>query len=105
MTVGSKWGYTYTADWRVDAEVHEVKEHSLAVLRRQRGESDALLGGQLDLYQIHSATLSSGVLDNAEVLAQLARYQAEGLHIGLSLSGPGQAETLQRAMEVVIDGG
>ena len=34
-TVGSKWGYTYTADWRVDAATHEVKDHSLAVLRRQ----------------------------------------------------------------------
>jgi len=33
VTVGSKWGYTYTADWRVDAEVHEVKEHSLPVLQ------------------------------------------------------------------------
>src|SRR5206468_4060715 len=22
VTVGSKWGYTYTADWRVDAPVH-----------------------------------------------------------------------------------
>ena len=104
VTVGSKWGYTYTADWHVDAKVHEVKEHSLAVLRRQRGESDALLGEQLDLYQIHSATLSSGVLDNAEVLDELARYQAGGLHIGLSLSGSGQVDTLKRAMEVTVDG-
>jgi aryl-alcohol dehydrogenase-like predicted oxidoreductase len=104
LTVGSKWGYTYTADWQVDAEVHEVKEHSLAVLRRQRGESDALLGDYLDLYQIHSATLSSGVLENAEVLTELARYRAGGLHVGLSLSGPGQAETLRRALAVVVDG-
>ncbi|HKA26470.1 MAG TPA: aldo/keto reductase, partial [Gaiellaceae bacterium] len=28
VTVGSKWGYTYTAGWRVDAEVHEVKDLS-----------------------------------------------------------------------------
>src|SRR5260370_10937587 len=27
VVVGSKWGYTYTADWKVDAEKHEVKEH------------------------------------------------------------------------------
>ena len=27
VTVGSKWGYTYTAGWRVDAASHEVKEH------------------------------------------------------------------------------
>ena len=44
VTVGSKWGYTYTADWRVDATVHEVKELSLANLRRQLAESQELLG-------------------------------------------------------------
>jgi aryl-alcohol dehydrogenase-like predicted oxidoreductase len=104
VTVGSKWGYTYTANWRVDAEVHEAKEHSLAVLRRQRGESDANLGAHLDLYQIHSATLTSGVLDNAEVLAELARYKAAGLAIGLSVSGVGQAETVRRALDVRVDG-
>ena len=43
-TVGSKWGYTYTAGWQVEAEKHEVKEHSLPVLRRQIGESRDLLG-------------------------------------------------------------
>ena len=26
VTVGSKWGYTYTAGWRVDVEEHEVKD-------------------------------------------------------------------------------
>src|SRR5215831_8818071 len=35
VTVGSKWGYTYTAGWNVAAEQHEVKEHSFPVLRRQ----------------------------------------------------------------------
>src|SRR5258708_32012193 len=28
VTVGSKWGYTYTAGWQARAEKHEVKEHS-----------------------------------------------------------------------------
>src|SRR4051794_6437590 len=55
--VGSKWGYTYTAGWQVTADRHEVKDHSLATLRRQVAESRAALGSQLDLYQIHSATL------------------------------------------------
>src|SRR5262245_12760220 len=32
VTVGSKWGYTYTAGWKVRAEKHEVKDHSLANL-------------------------------------------------------------------------
>src|ERR671922_1202797 len=26
VVVSSKWGYSYTAGWRVDAERHEVKE-------------------------------------------------------------------------------
>ncbi len=100
VTVGSKWGYTYTADWQVDAQVHEVKQHSLEVLRRQRQESNANLGQYLKLYQIHSATLESGVLENKEVLDELARYRQAGLAIGLTLSGPAQAETLLRALEI-----
>src|ERR671928_944529 len=39
VTVGSKWGYTYTAEWQVDAERHEVKDLSPATLRRQLAES------------------------------------------------------------------
>ena len=39
IVVGSKWGYTYTADWQIDAQVHEVKEHSQTVLQRQWCES------------------------------------------------------------------
>src|SRR4051794_19365313 len=61
VTTSSKWGYVYTADWQVTAEKHEVKEHSLAVLRRQAEESRRLMGKHLRLYQIHSATLDSGV--------------------------------------------
>jgi aryl-alcohol dehydrogenase-like predicted oxidoreductase len=34
LSIGTKWGYTYTAGWRVDADRHEVKDHSLAMLRR-----------------------------------------------------------------------
>jgi aryl-alcohol dehydrogenase-like predicted oxidoreductase len=29
ITVGSKWGYTYTAGWQVAADRHEVKDHTL----------------------------------------------------------------------------
>jgi aryl-alcohol dehydrogenase-like predicted oxidoreductase len=104
VAVGSKWGYTYTADWQVEAEKHEVKDHSLPVLQRQIGESRALLGNHLDLYQIHSATLDSGVLENKEVLAELARLREGGLLIGLSLSGANQAKTLQRALAVRVNG-
>ena len=104
VSVGSKWGYTYTAGWRVDAEVHEVKEHTLPVLQQQWQESRALLGAYVRLYQIHSATPASGVLDNQDVLAELANLKHDGVAIGLSVSGPQQAEVLRRALCIEIDG-
>lgn len=99
-TVGSKWGYAYTAGWRADAEVHEVKEHSLVRLRAQHAESRALLGSRLGLYQVHSATLESGVLEDAGVVDELARLRDAGLCVGLSVTGPRQGEVVRRALEV-----
>jgi aryl-alcohol dehydrogenase-like predicted oxidoreductase len=104
VTVGSKWGYTYVGNWQVDAKVHEVKDQSLSALRRQISESRALLGDFLDLYQIHSATLESGVLEDRQVLGELHRLRATGLVIGLSVSGARQAEVIERALDVEVDG-
>ena len=104
LTIGSKWGYAYTADWRVDAPVHEVKEHSARRLREQWAETRALLGDSLGLYQIHSATEESGVLDRVEVLEELARLRDRGLAIGLTVTGPRQAETIRRALEIEAGG-
>jgi aryl-alcohol dehydrogenase-like predicted oxidoreductase len=99
VTIGSKWGYTYTAGWRVDAPVPEEKDLSITTLRRQLPESRSLLGENLRLYEIHSATVDSGVLDDPAVLEELARIRATGIAIGLTVTGPGQAETIERALE------
>lgn len=104
LVVGSKWGYTYTADWQVEAEVHEVKEHSRAVFRRQWQESWGTLGPHLDLYQIHSATQESGVLKNRAVLQELFRLKERGVALGLTVSGPGQAQTIEQALRIEIKG-
>jgi aryl-alcohol dehydrogenase-like predicted oxidoreductase len=98
VTVGSKWGYTYTAGWRTDAEVNEVKDLSIETLRRQEAESRELLGDTLALYQIHSATIESGVLEDAAVLDELARLRTGGLRIGFTSTGPRQSETIERAV-------
>ena len=98
VVVGSKWGYTYVADWRVDVDVHEVKDHSPATLERQLATSRDTLGGRLRLYQIHSATRESGVLTDRAVLARLAELRSDGIAVGLSTSGPAQAETIDDAI-------
>lgn len=105
LVVGSKWGYTYTADWQTQADQHEVKDHSLETLNQQYAESRAHLGGWLRLYQIHSATLASGVLNKPEVLDRLAELKrTTGLLIGLTLSGPDSWSVLVRATGVERDG-
>jgi aryl-alcohol dehydrogenase-like predicted oxidoreductase len=104
VAVGSKWGYRYTAGWKVEAERHEVKDLSAENLRLQAAESRALLGRHLGLYQIHSATLESGVFDDQAVLDQLARLKESGWKLGLSVTGPRQGETLRRALDVLMNG-
>lgn len=103
ITVASKWGYTYTGNWQVKADQHEIKNHSIEVLNRQWLESFDLLQEKIDIYHIHSATLESGVLQNEEVLDRLWNLKAAGVVVGLSLSGVRQAETLVKALEIVRD--
>jgi aryl-alcohol dehydrogenase-like predicted oxidoreductase len=99
VTIGSKWGYTYTAGWRVDADPPEVKDLSAPTFRRQLAETRSLLGRWLSLYQIHSATISSGVLDDHAVMSELADLRASGCAVGLTASGEDQPETIRRALE------
>jgi aryl-alcohol dehydrogenase-like predicted oxidoreductase len=104
IIVGSKWGYTYVGSWQVGATVHEVKDLSIDTLRRQIVESRSLLGDSLQLYEIHSATVESKVLENAAVLHELLRLRSDGLVIGLTVTGPTQADTIRRALRVSVDG-
>lgn len=104
ISVGSKWGYTYTAEWRTDAEIHEVKEHSPTILKHQWRESQANLEPYLRLYQIHSATIESGVLDNSEVLNELLRIKNTGVAVGLSVSGSRQGEVIAIASNIKVKG-
>jgi aryl-alcohol dehydrogenase-like predicted oxidoreductase len=100
VIAGSKWGYTYTADWKVQADKHEVKEHTLQLLDKQWPESIQLLGKYLRIYHIHSATPESRVLEDKAVLDKLWELKKRGTIVGLSLSGPAQQQTLSKALTI-----
>jgi len=104
IVVGSKWGYTYTADWTTDAEKHEVKDHGVGTYERQRAETANLFGDRLDLYQIHSVTPDSPALTDKELHAKLAELAATGVTIGFSTSGPAQTDAIRAALTVTVDG-
>jgi aryl-alcohol dehydrogenase-like predicted oxidoreductase len=104
IEVATKWGYTYTANFDANATIHEVKEHSLTKLKEQWNFSKKLLP-YLKVYQIHSATLETGVLENSDVLAHLAFLKREHkLKIGLTTTGTNQLEVIKKALEVSING-
>ncbi len=106
VTVGSKWGYRYTADWKIEATVHEEKQLDLARFTTQLGESRAVLGSQLDLYQIHSATAESGCLTDDRLLAAMVEARRSGASraLGVSLSGPTSDRALALALAARVDG-
>jgi aryl-alcohol dehydrogenase-like predicted oxidoreductase len=104
IEIGTKWGYTYTANFDANATVHEIKEHSLAKLNEQWDFSKQLLP-YLKVYQIHSATIETGVLENQAVLKQLAYLKNEyNLKIGLTTTVTNQVEVIQKALTVLVDG-
>jgi aryl-alcohol dehydrogenase-like predicted oxidoreductase len=159
VEIGSKWGYRYVGEWRLDgvpvvdpassvsgpmvdsassvsgpvvdsassvsgpvvdsassvsgpvvdsassvSRVHEVKDHSVEAFAEQSAESLALLGGRLAVYHVHSATLDTGALDDAELHRAMADLREHGIRVGISTSGPRQAEAVRRALEVDVDG-
>jgi aryl-alcohol dehydrogenase-like predicted oxidoreductase len=104
VTVSTKWGYRYTAGWSSTAPVHEVKDHGLAHLDAQWPESRATLGPWFRVLQVHSATLESGVLDDAAVLKRLAWLRGGGLQLGLSVTGARQPDIIRKAIALTLDG-
>ena len=102
--VGSKWGYTYVAGWRVGAEVNEVKDHGVATFDRQLAESRALLGDRLDVYHIHSVPPDSPALTDKALHARLADLASRGVTIGASFSGTGQRDAIREALGIEVDG-
>ncbi|GAB3697074.1 aldo/keto reductase [Saccharopolyspora tripterygii] len=104
VTVSSKWGYAYVAQWRIETEVHEIKEHSLERLRGQWAETRALLGDRIDLYQVHSLTNASPLFEDMELQHELARIRDSGVRLGFSTSGAAQGESIERAWELEVGG-
>jgi aryl-alcohol dehydrogenase-like predicted oxidoreductase len=104
ISLSTKWGYTYVANWEIGyTGKHEIKEHSIEKLTQQWQDSKALLPN-LKIYQIHSATLESGVLKNEAVLNELYRLKKEhNLKIGLSSSGINQSEIIEKALKTEIN--
>ncbi|MFB9908829.1 aldo/keto reductase [Allokutzneria oryzae] len=104
VTTSSKWGYAYVADWRPDAEVHEVKEHSLARFTAQWAQTRALLGAEVRYYQVHSLTPDSPLFADRPLLEALAGLAASGVRVGFSTSGPAQSDAVERAFELEVLG-
>lgn len=104
IEIATKWGYTYTANFNPNAKVHEVKEHSLKKLNEQWEFSKKLLPN-LKVYQIHSATLETGVLENTEILKRLSILKKENnLKIGLTTTGTNQVEVIKKGLGIIVDG-
>ncbi|MGK0377373.1 MAG: aryl-alcohol dehydrogenase-like predicted oxidoreductase [Patiriisocius sp.] len=104
IQVATKWGYTYVANFDAKAKIHEVKEHSLLKLNEQWETSKSLLP-HLKVYQIHSATLETGVLENKPVLDRLAFLKDEyNLKIGVTTTGADQVEVIKKALDVSVSG-
>ena len=104
IQIATKWGYTYVADFDANAKIHEVKQHSLEKLNEQWETSKVFLP-QLKMYQIHSATLDTGVLENVAVLNRLAFLKNEhNFEIGITTTGANQIEVIKKALGVSVEG-
>ena len=104
INIATKWGYSYVANFDPHAVIHEVKDHSLPQLIKQWGKSIELIP-YLTTYQIHSATLDTGVLDNEKLLDKLAELKDQyQLKIGITTSGNNQVEVIKKALDISVNG-
>lgn len=99
IMVATKWGYTYVANFDPNAKVHEVKAHTLEKLNEQWKASKQLLPF-LKYYQIHSATLDTGVLENQAILERLFALKKNNIKVGLTATGGNQTEILKKALDI-----
>jgi aryl-alcohol dehydrogenase-like predicted oxidoreductase len=104
VVIGSKWGYRFVGNWRMDVEVHEVKDHSLAAFTEQLQLSRELLGDRLAIYHVHSLTPDSPALTDRALHRALAVLRDQGVRVGFSTSGPAQADVVRRGLDVRVDG-
>ncbi|MFC5754091.1 aldo/keto reductase [Actinomadura rugatobispora] len=104
VTVSSKWGYAYVGGWRLDADVHEVKEHSLKRFREQYAETRRFLGDGVAVYQVHSLTADSPLFGDKALQNALSEIAGDGVRLGFSTSGPRQADAVRQALELEVDG-
>ncbi|MDV8022783.1 aldo/keto reductase [Rhodococcus sp. IEGM 1330] len=102
LVVGSKWGYAYVADFQRGAAVHEVKEHSVARFAEQWPQTLRDLGGAPDHYLIHSVTPDSPALSDTALLDDLYAIAESGTRIGISTSGPHQADVVRAALDIGV---
>lgn len=98
LTLGSKWGYEYVGGWRLDADLHERKDHRPETFSRQWPLTLEALGTTPDVYLVHSVTPDSPALGDAELLRRLAVLRDSGVRVGISTSGPAQAQVLDAAL-------
>lgn len=103
IIVATKWGLSYVANFDINAAVHEIKEHSLERLNAQWEFSRKLLPN-LKIYQIHSATLDTGVLDNKAVLQRLHQIKKDyNIIIGITTTGVNQVKVLKKAVDIELE--
>ncbi|MGW4368021.1 aldo/keto reductase [Nocardia takedensis] len=100
----SKWGYSYVGGWQREIFPQEVKNLKLATYASQAPASFQRFGSRLSGYQIHSATVESGVLRDRGVLDAMRALADTGVRIGVSTSGPEQSKVIDIVVAMAAAG-